>query len=242
MPDNRAVLVVDDDQRLSALAEDFLRRHGFAVTVAESGREALDWLNRQSFDLITLDLMLPDMDGLEVCRQIRGRSDGRRHTPVLMLTARAETVDRIVGLEIGADDYLPKPFEPRELLARVRALLRRPPMADGRAGGGRGDADVLRFGSLEVDRGAREVRLRGQACPLTGHQFTVLLTLAEGAGRAISREDLMTALSPASADTGLRAIDIHVARIRALIEDEPDAPKRIQTVRGSGYLFVRDQA
>ena len=242
MVEPRSILVVDDDQRLTALADDFLRRNGFTVTVAVSGQDALERIDLGDFDLITLDLMLPDMDGLEVCRKIRARTDHRRSVPVLMLTARAETVDRIVGLEIGADDYLPKPFEPRELLARIRALLRRPPIADGRNGRSPGEADVLRFGSLEIDRGAREVRLRGVACPLTAHQFTVLLTLAERAGRAVAREELMAALGPASTDTGLRAIDIHVARIRATIEDEPESPRRIQTVRGSGYLFVRDQA
>lgn len=242
MADLRSILVVDDDQRLSSLAEDFLHRNGFQVTVAATGEEALGRLNAQDFDLITLDLMLPDVDGLEVCRRIRARSDHRRSVPVLMLTARAETVDRIVGLEIGADDYLPKPFEPRELLARIRALLRRPPLAGGRADAIRSESDILRFGSLDIDRGAREVRLHGKVCPLTAHQFTVLMTLAERAGRAVSREDLMLALGPASNDTGLRAIDIHVARIRAAIEDESETPRRIQTVRGSGYLFVRDQA
>ena len=186
---------------------------------------------RETFDAIVLDLMLPDMDGLDVCRRIRTRA---ATTPILMLTARGDAMDRVVGLELGADDYLPKPFEPRELLARLKAILRR-----GR-GGGSGD-DVLRFGRLEIDRAAREVRLDGEARPLTSHQFGLLLALAEHAGRVMSREALMNLVKAAPLEAFDRSIDVHISRIRAAIEDDPKKPRRVITVRGSGYVFAKAQ-
>ncbi|MGE3922337.1 MAG: response regulator [Lautropia sp.] len=231
--------MVDDDRRLTTLALDYLTRHGFQVTLAATGAEALQRLDAQPFDLVTLDLMLPDLDGLEVCRRLRSRDDTRRSTPVLMLTARGDTIDRIIGLELGADDYLPKPFEPRELLARINALLRRPPLPvpDGAA-----VTASLRFGSLTIDRDTREVRRDGVVCPLTAHQYTVLLTLAERAGRVVSRDALAAATAALSAnESGSRAIDIHIARIRAAIEDDPTEPQRIRTVRGGGYMMLREQ-
>src|SRR5499433_1968632 len=161
------------------MVSEYLGKAGFRVAVAAEGRAGLERLTGEPFDALVLDLMLPDMGGLEVCRQLRAKSD----IPVLMLTARGEAMDRVVGLEMGADDYLPKPFEPRELLARLRAILRR-----GRSGG---PANVLRFGRLEIDRDARIVRLDGTTRNLTGHQFTLLLALADKAGRVLSRESLM---------------------------------------------------
>ena len=157
-----------------------------------------------------------------------------RRLPLLMLTARGEPMDRIVGLEIGADDYLPKPFEPRELLARVKALLRRAapePAAD----------DVLRFGRLEVDLGARQARLDGQPCDLTGHQFDLLVVLARSPGRVLTRDQIMDALKGHPLEAFDRSIDVHISRIRAVIEDDPKSPKRVLTVRGSGYVFARKQ-
>jgi DNA-binding response OmpR family regulator len=175
--------------------------------------------------------MLPDADGLDLCRRIRERGP----VPIVMVTARGDIADRIVGLELGADDYLPKPFEPRELLARIRAVLRR------RVAQGTPAADVLRFGRLEIDRGAREVRVDGRSRGLTGHQFALLLALAERAGRVLTREQLMAAVRGGPLEAFDRSIDVHVGRIRAAIEDDPRHPRRVITVRGAGYVFAKSQ-
>jgi two-component system phosphate regulon response regulator OmpR len=224
------VLLIEDDSRLAGMVREYLGKAGFHVIHAENGTRGLALHAREPLDAVILDLMLPDTDGLEVCRQIRKRAE----TPILMLTARGDAMDRVVGLEMGADDYLPKPFEPRELLARLRAILRR-----GRAGA---KADVLRFGRLEIDRGAREVRLDGSPRSLTGHQFALLLALAEHAGRVMSRDALMDRLKGEPIEAFDRSIDVHVSRIRAAIEDDPKRPRRVITVRGSGYLFAKAQA
>ena len=171
--------------------------------------------------------MLPDGDGLDLCRAIRARSD----VPILMLTARGAEEDRIVGLEIGADDYLAKPFNPRELLARLRAILRRRSAAP----------EVLRFGRLVIDRAARTVEVGGEERNLTGHQFDLLCALAERAGRVVSRDQLMERVRGAAFEAFDRSIDVHVSRIRAVIEDDPRNPRRIVTLRGTGYLFTRNQ-
>jgi two-component system, OmpR family, phosphate regulon response regulator OmpR len=199
------ILLIEDDSRLAAMVSDYLSEAGFRVTHAANGRSGLALNERDAFDAIILDLMLPDMDGLEVCRRVRAQAD----TSILMLTARGDAMDRVVGLEMGADDYLPKPFEPRELLARLRAILRR------QRGGAR--PDVLRFGMLEIDRGAREVRLGGAVRPLTSYQFALLLALAEHAGRVMSREALMDLLKGEPLEVFDRSIDVHISRIRAAI-------------------------
>ena len=173
--------------------------------------------------------MLPDIDGLEVCRQVRVAAP----TPILMLTARGEAMDRIIGLELGADDYLPKPFEPRELLARLRAILRRE--RDTRKG------DLLMFGRLEIDRGARVARIEGVARTLTGYQFDLLVALAERPGRVMAREALMDLVKGEALEAFDRSIDVHISRIRASIEDDPKRPRRIITVRGIGYVFAKTQ-
>jgi len=222
------LLLIEDDGRLAEMLRDYLGEAGFRVSRAETGAAGLALAARSAFDAIILDLMLPDGDGLEVCRQIR-RRDGA--IPILMLTARGDATDRVVGLEMGADDYLPKPFEPRELLARVRAVLRR--------GKGSPGSDVLRFGRLEIDRGARTVRLDGEIRSLTGHQFALLLVLAEHAGRVMSREALIIKDAPLEAFD--RSIDVHISRIRAAIEDDAKKPRRILTLRGVGYVFARAQ-
>jgi DNA-binding response OmpR family regulator len=224
------ILLIEDDARLAEMVRDYLGQAGFRVTRAENGGAGLAMHAREAFDAIVLDLMLPDMDGLDVCRRIRARAA----TPILMLTARGDAMDRVVGLEMGADDYLPKPFEPRELLARLKAILRR-----GRAGSS-GD-DVLRFGRLEIDRAAREVRLDGEARTLTSHQFGLLLALAEHAGRVMSREALMDLLKAAPLEAFDRSIDVHISRIRAAIEDDAKKPRRVITVRGAGYVFAKAQ-
>jgi DNA-binding response OmpR family regulator len=229
------VLMIEDDVRLAGMVRDYLGEAGVRVTVRENAREGLRALkeglrarNDGPFDALILDVMLPDADGFAVCREVRADSD----IPILMLTARGEPADRVVGLELGADDYLPKPFNPRELLARLRAILRR------RKGGG---ANVMRFGRLEIDRGARAVRIDGEERPLTSLQFELLVALAEQAGRVMSREQLMDRVKGAALEAFDRSIDVHVSRIRAAIEDDAKRPRRIITVRGAGYVFARAQ-
>jgi DNA-binding response OmpR family regulator len=223
------VLLIEDDRRLAEMVSRYLGEAGFAVSGAGDGATALARVGAEPYDALVLDLMLPDMDGLEVCRRLRAFSD----VPVLMLTARGDTMDRVVGLEVGADDYLPKPFEPRELLARLRAILRRRDRP--------GPAGVLRFGRLEVDRGARCVRVDGAERALTGHQFALLVALAERAGRVLSRDTLMDLVKGEELEAFDRSIDVHVSRIRAAIEDDPKRPRRLLTVRGAGYVFARQQ-
>ncbi|HYJ98922.1 MAG TPA: response regulator transcription factor [Burkholderiaceae bacterium] len=227
------LLLIDDDARLTTMVADYLQANGFEVTSAGSLAAGRERLKQHSYDALLLDLMLPDGDGLDLTRELRADARTRR-LPLLMLTARGESPDRIVGLEIGADDYLPKPFEPRELLARVKALLRRSatPM---------GDDEVLRFGRLEIDLGARQARLDGKACDLTSHQFDLLVVLAQGAGRVLSRDQIMDGLKGHPLEAFDRSIDVHVSRIRAAIEEDPKAPKRLLTVRGVGYVFARKQ-
>jgi two-component system, OmpR family, phosphate regulon response regulator OmpR len=223
------ILLIEDDVRLAEMVSEYLGKAGFRVTVAAEGRAGLERLTREPFDALVLDIMLPDIGGLDVCRELRVKSD----IPVLMLTARGEPMDRVVGLEMGADDYLPKPFEPRELLARLRAILRR-----GRAGG---PSNVLRFGRLEIDRDARVVRVEDAERNLTGYQFTLLVALAERAGRVLSRDALMDLVKGETLEAFDRSIDVHISRIRAAIEDDPKRPRRILTVRGAGYVFAREQ-
>ena len=225
-----SLLLVEDDPRLAEMVAGYLEAQGFDTTVAPTGAAALDLEGRRAFDAVTLDLMLPDMDGLEVCRAIRARS----RVPIVMLTAKGDPMDRIVGLEIGADDYLPKPFEPRELLARLRAVLRRGGEAP--AGG-----EVLRFGRLTIDPSSMVATLDGRPSDLTSHQFQLLLVMARAAGRVLSREALMDGLRGAALEAFDRSIDVHVSRIRAEIEDDPKHPRRIITVRGAGYVFARMQ-
>jgi len=231
MPAMTRLLMIDDDVRLSAMVRDYLAGSGIEVEAASDAESGLRRLNDSGAQLLILDLMLPDADGLEVCRRIRARNDALAALPILMLTAKGDPLDRVVGLEIGADDYLPKPFEPRELLARVRALLRR--------GGAQAPGSELRFGRLTIDRGARMVRVGGEPRALTSYQFDLLLALAERAGRVLSREQLMDALRGQAGEAFDRSIDVHIARIRAAIEDDPKQPKRIITVRGAGYVFAR---
>jgi len=224
------LLMIDDDARLAAMVRDYLAASGFSVDVAGDVASGLAALSAEPPELLILDLMLPDGDGLDVCRRLR--ADGYT-LPILMLTAKGDPIERVIGLEIGADDYLPKPFEPRELLARIKALIRR---ASGAPAG-----SALRFGRLELDRAARVVRIDGQARPLTSHQFDLLVALAERAGRVLSREQLMDLVRGAALEAFDRSVDVHIARIRAAVEDDPRHPKRIITVRGAGYVFARSQ-
>jgi two-component system phosphate regulon response regulator OmpR len=227
------LLLIDDDARLASMVGDYLGQAGYTVETAGSLAAGREKIETQSYDAVVLDLMLPDGDGLELCRELRSASRTRQ-LPLLMLTARGEPTDRIVGLELGADDYLGKPFEPRELLARIRALLRR-------ASAQAADDDVLRYGRLEIDLGARVARLDGKACDLTGHQFDLLVVLAQSPGRVLSRDQIMDSLKGHPLEAFDRSIDVHISRIRAVIEDDAKAPRRVLTVRGAGYVFARKQ-
>ncbi|MES2887315.1 MAG: response regulator transcription factor [Pseudomonadota bacterium] len=230
---NARLLLIDDDARLSAMLRDYLQAAGFDVEVAGSLAQARHHLGPASTaEAVVLDLMLPDGDGLDLCRELRA-SPRHRHLPLLMLTARGEPLDRILGLELGADDYLPKPFEPRELLARLKALLRRAsaPVVD----------EVLRFGRLEIDLGERVARLDNRPCDLTSHQFGLLVVLAQNPGRVMSRDQIMDALRGEPLEAFDRSIDVHISRIRSVIEDDPKQPKRVLTLRGAGYVFAKKQ-
>jgi DNA-binding response OmpR family regulator len=226
------VLIIDDDTRLAAMLSDYLRSAGFTTRSAATGISGLQEIARKAPDAVILDVMLPDHDGFEICRRIRAGSG----LPILMLTAKGEETDRIVGLELGADDYLPKPFSPRELAARLKAILRRTQGSSSIA-----PMDILRFGRLEIDRGQRCVRLDGGERPMTGYQFALLVNMAENAGRVLSRERLMELTKGEELEAFDRSIDVHISRIRAAIETDPKHPRRIITLRGSGYIFARNQ-
>lgn len=222
--------MVEDDETLSSMLREYLASMNMRLSAASTARAGLTALKSGRFDALILDVMLPDLEGFEVCRRVRAFSD----IPILMLTARGDETDRIVGLELGADDYLPKPFNPRELLARLRAILRRRDSHREDAPG-----DLLRFGRLEIDRAQRVVRIEGEERPLTGHQFDLLVALAQNAGRVMSREELMNRVRGESLEVFDRSIDVHISRIRAAIESDPKKPRRVITVRGAGYVFAR---
>jgi two-component system, OmpR family, phosphate regulon response regulator OmpR len=226
-PMSTRVLLIDDDARLVEMLGAYLRSRGYDLDVCGDGESGLLAQAKADYQAVILDVMLPGIDGLEVCRRMRARSQ----VPILMLTARGDDMDRIVGLELGADDYLPKPFNPRELLARLGAILRRArPTLD--------KADILRFGHLEIDRAAREVRVRGERRDLTGRQFDLLLLLAERAGRVQTRQQILDTLKGEEWDAVDRSIDVHISRIRQLIEDDAKQPRLVQTVRGTGYVLT----
>lgn len=229
------ILMIEDDARLAAMVSDYLGQNGFDVAPAPDAQSGLARLQTAGVDLVILDLMLPDMDGLQVCQRIRALPGALGQVPVLMLTAKGDPMDRIIGLEMGADDYLPKPFEPRELLARIKAILRR------KGNPTEISAHVMQFGSLEIDRDARRVSVSGQACDLTSYQYDVLVALAERAGRVLTRDQIMEAVRGRELEAFDRSIDVHMGRIRAAIEADPKAPQRILTVRGVGYVFARQQ-
>ena len=238
------LLMIEDDARLAEMVGEYLGQNGLKLEHRGdglSGLAALQAIDPQTLpDLVILDLMLPDIDGLEVCRRIRALPGAAAQIPVLMLTAKGDPMDRVIGLEIGADDYLPKPFEPRELLARIRAILRRRG-DDAPAASAVRSTPALRFGSLEIDRDARTVTVAGQPAELTSYQFDLLVALAERAGRVLTRDQIMEAVRGRELEAFDRSIDVHMGRIRAAIEADPKAPKRILTVRGVGYVFAKQQ-
>ena len=229
------LLMIEDDARLAAMVSEYLTQSRCVVTHMPDGESGLGALQDKPVDLVVLDLMLPGIDGLEVCRRIRALPGDAARVPVLMLTAKGDPMDRVVGLEIGADDYLPKPFEPRELLARIRAVLRR------HQGGAAPEHKLMRFGALEIDRDARVVSVAGQPAELTSYQFDLLVTLAERAGRVLTRDQIMEAVRGRELEAFDRSIDVHMGRIRAAIEQDVKNPKRILTVRGVGYVFAKNQ-
>ena len=232
------LLMIEDDARLATMVQEYLGQSGFEVTHAADGETGLEQLPLVQPDLVILDLMLPGIDGLEVCRRIRSLNLPQSRVPVLMLTAKGDPMDRIIGLELGADDYLPKPFEPRELLARVHAVLRR--RAEGGSGASR-TTPVLRFGTLEIDRDARTVSVAEQPADLTSYQFDLLVAMAERAGRVLTRDQIMEAVRGRELEAFDRSIDVHIGRIRSAIEVDSKNPKRILTVRGVGYVFAKQQ-
>ncbi|MGM0434043.1 MAG: response regulator [Pseudomonadota bacterium] len=236
------VLIVEDDERLAELTRDFLEKNGLVVSLETNGAHAVERIRDETPDLVVLDLMLPGEDGLAICRRVRPFYNG----PILMLTARTDDLDQVLGLEMGADDYMSKPVRPRVLLARIRALLRRISESSAQAAGDSaqsGSDDVperLVFNNLVVDHSMREAWLDDESIDLTSAEFDLLWLLASSAGRVLSREEIFTSLRGIEYDGQDRSIDVRVSRIRPKIGDDPVHPRRIKTVRSKGYLFVRD--
>jgi DNA-binding response OmpR family regulator len=230
-------LLVDDDRDLARLLAEYLASHEVSMTHVENGPAALAALEKETFDVVLLDVMLPGIDGFEVCRRVRKQHD----VPIVMLTARGDDADRIVGLELGADDYVPKPFNPRELLARMRAVLRRA----GKSGSASTKSEKIVLGEIEIDVGAREVKRGGEDVPLTSYEFRILLALARRAGETVAREELAAEVREPSKtkeqyDPSVdRSLDVHVSRLRQKLEDDPKEPRLIKTVRGVGYVLTR---
>jgi len=229
--DREHVLIIEDDERLATLTRDYLEANGFRVTLEADGARGVERIVSLQPDLVILDLMLPGEDGLSICRRARPDFAG----PILMLTARTDDMDQVLGLEMGADDYVAKPVQPRVLLARMRALLRRAESVEAA-----GDEMRLTFGNLEIDSATREAWLAGERIDLTSAEFDLLWLLASNAGRVLSREEIFSQLRGIKYDGQDRSIDVRVSRIRPKIGDDPNHPHRIKTVRSKGYLFVKD--
>ncbi len=226
-----SVVYIEDDERLATLTGRYLESHGVRVTLSNDARDGIAKILRECPDVILLDLMLPGTDGLEACRELRGRLD----TPIIMVTARGEEVDRVMGLEGGADDYIAKPFSSRELLARIRAQARR---ARGRVGP---QSSVLRVGGLVVDAASRHASLDGRELVLTTYEFSLLRVLAERSGRVLTREQIMDLVRGSAEEAFDRSIDVHVSHLRHKLGDDPRNPKLLKTVRGIGYMFAAER-
>ena len=222
------LLIIDDDLRLHELLASYLRQHAFEVARALDGNSGLAMLDAEAYDVVLLDVMMPGIDGLEVCRRIRKKFE----IPVIMLTAKGDETDRIVGLELGADDYLPKPFNPRELLARLRAVMRR----------ARPDAENerLQAGPIGIEIAARAVTLEGNAVDLTGIEFDILVALMRRAGRVVPRDSLLTEAGRGDVVVGERTVDVHISHLRQKLGDDPKGPRLIKTVRGVGYVLSKE--
>jgi DNA-binding response OmpR family regulator len=224
------VLIIDDDTRLYELLAKYLEANGVAATHALDGRRGLAALESGMFDAVMLDVMMPGLDGLEVCRRIREKS----RVPVIMLTAKGDETDRVVGLELGADDYVAKPFSPRELLARLRAVLRRsqPEVL----------SETLRIGDISIEVNARQVRVGVDSVELTGIEFDILMALARRPGRVVPRDTLLSDAGRGDVSVGDRTVDVHVSHLRRKLGDDPRSPRLIKTVRGVGYVLAKDDA
>jgi two-component system OmpR family response regulator len=220
------VLLVDDDARLQELLTTYLGQNGVRVTGAPDGPRGLAALEAHAFDAVLLDVMMPGLDGLQVCKRIRQRSN----VPIIMLTAKGDETDRVVGLELGADDYLAKPFSPRELLARLRAVVRRASAVL---------AEVLTVGPLQIDVQGRVVRQEDQTLDISGLAFDLLVALARRAGRVVSRELLLQEVGRGQTTVGDRTVDVHISHLRQKLGDDPREPRLIKTVRGAGYVLVK---
>jgi DNA-binding response OmpR family regulator len=223
-------LLIDDDRRLAELLVTYFAPHGVEITHAADGRSGLAQLEQAGYDVILLDLTMPGMDGLEVCRKIRETSA----VPIVMLTARGDETDRVVGLELGADDYLPKPFGPRELLARIRAVLRRTAPAT--------QSEKVRVRDLELDIGSRQVTVGGKVVELTALEWDLLLALARRAGRVVARDTLFNLAGRSDTVVNDRTVDVHISHLRSKLGDDSRKQSRIRTVRGVGYVLVKDSA
>lgn len=221
-------LLIDDDHRLFELLRSYLSQNGVNLTHAEDGAKGLAALEQSTFDAVLLDVMMPGIDGLEVCKRIRARSG----IPILMLTAKGDETDRVVGLELGADDYVPKPFSPRELLARLRAVLRR---ANPEA-----VSERLTVANVVVDVPSREVRVAGKPAELTGIEFDILVALLRRAGRVVPRDALMAQAGRTDVTVSERTVDVHISHLRQKLGDDSRVPKLIKTVRGVGYVLAKD--
>jgi len=236
---NLNILMIEDDIRLARMVVEFLKQYNMIVHCAEDAASGYAAFDSQEFDLILLDLMLPDADGLDICAELKSRMQTRRDVPIIMVTARGDLTDKIIGLELGADDYLAKPYEARELLARIRAVLRRASTyrpADKTPASG----EVLHFGRLEIDLATRQVSLDGAVRSMTSLQFDLLVTLAKSAGRVLSRDQLRQNTRGIPSNAFDRAIDVHIGKIRQAIEDDIQAPTRIVTIRNVGYVFTKN--
>lgn len=230
------ILIVEDDERLATLTREYLEGNGFRVEVEGDGAKAVERIHQVKPDLVILDVMLPGEDGLSICRRVKMDSD----LPILMLTARTDDMDQVLGLEMGADDYVAKPVRPRVLLARIRALLRRAENTPSSPETPEGSASRLEFGDLVIDSAMREAWLKEQSIDLTSAEFDLLWLLASHAGRVLTREEIFTALRGIEYDGQDRSIDVRVSRIRPKVGDDPMHPRRIKTVRSKGYLFVKE--
>ncbi len=232
------IVIVDDDARIRDLLRRYLSQEGFEVLLAEDGKALNRYLSRESVDLIVLDLMLPGEDGLSICRRLRNAND---RTPIIMLTAKVEDVDRIVGLEVGADDYLPKPFNPRELLARIHAVLRRRPSPEA-PGAPSKESMTVTFGEFEFDLSQRRLSKSGEPIALTTGEFSMLKALVRHPRQPLSRDKLAQLARGREFEPFDRSLDVQISRLRKMIETDPAQPRYIQTVWGLGYVFVPDEA
>lgn len=234
---SQTILIVEDDERLASLTQEYLIKNGFSVNVESDGRAAITRIVEEQPSLVILDLMLPGADGFTICRSVRNDYKG----PILMLTARSDDVDQILGLEIGADDYVSKPAKPRVLLARVQSLLRRSTQDVDLSAASQGKAEqTLTFGPLVIDNSRREAWLASDEIELTSAEFDLLWLLASNAGRILSREEIFGELRGIEYDGQDRSVDVRISRIRSKIGDDPIHPRRIKTIRSKGYLFVKE--